>query len=242
MFAAKRADYDLVQQMLRGVEIVFTNSAIRDFVLILGGPTLRPGRTSSRIDTLGPQLTPNIVPAQLSHTIGIPILGNPTKATTPPTHPPSMLKNPIFAQIEIWESRSIRLICDSDIRLLRQSCLAPRRNKLADVTHVQRNHLARAQSGTRSNPHSGTASPPCTRGMPRFPPSRLVQRLPAWRHHIHAPLRVRAGIAQPLTIAACRYSRKQTPDNTGLAERLGRERMLFNAHAAIERYQAMQAT
>ena len=29
--------------------------------------------------------------------------------------------------------------------------------------------------------------------------------------------------------------------NTGLADRLGRERMLFNARAAIERYQAMQA-
>ena len=28
--------------------------------------------------------------------------------------------------------------------------------------------------------------------------------------------------------------------NTGLDERLGRERMLFNARAAIERYQAMQ--
>ena len=30
--------------------------------------------------------------------------------------------------------------------------------------------------------------------------------------------------------------------NAGLSERLGRERMLFNARAAIERYQAMQAT
>ena len=30
--------------------------------------------------------------------------------------------------------------------------------------------------------------------------------------------------------------------NAGLYERLGRERMLFNARAAIERYQAMQAT
>jgi len=30
--------------------------------------------------------------------------------------------------------------------------------------------------------------------------------------------------------------------NAGLADRLGRERMLFNARAAIERYQAMQAT
>jgi hypothetical protein len=36
------------------------------------------------------------------------------------------------------------------------------------------------------------------RGMPRFPPSRLVRRLPAWRHHVIARLRVRAGIAQPL--------------------------------------------
>ena len=30
--------------------------------------------------------------------------------------------------------------------------------------------------------------------------------------------------------------------NSGLAARLGRERMLFNARAAIERYQALQAT
>ena len=30
--------------------------------------------------------------------------------------------------------------------------------------------------------------------------------------------------------------------NSGLAERLGRERMLFNARAAIQRYQALQAT
>ena len=30
--------------------------------------------------------------------------------------------------------------------------------------------------------------------------------------------------------------------NAGLYERLGRERMLFNARAAIERYQALQAT
>jgi hypothetical protein len=29
--------------------------------------------------------------------------------------------------------------------------------------------------------------------------------------------------------------------HAGLAERLGRERMLFNARAAIERYQALQA-
>jgi hypothetical protein len=29
--------------------------------------------------------------------------------------------------------------------------------------------------------------------------------------------------------------------NAGLYERLGRERMLFNARAAIERYQALQA-
>jgi MFS superfamily sulfate permease-like transporter len=29
--------------------------------------------------------------------------------------------------------------------------------------------------------------------------------------------------------------------HSGLADRLGRERMLFNARAAIERYQAMQA-
>jgi len=29
--------------------------------------------------------------------------------------------------------------------------------------------------------------------------------------------------------------------NAGLAERLGRERMLFNARAAIERYQALEA-
>jgi hypothetical protein len=30
--------------------------------------------------------------------------------------------------------------------------------------------------------------------------------------------------------------------NAGLDRRLGRERMLFNARAAIERYQALQAT
>jgi MFS superfamily sulfate permease-like transporter len=30
--------------------------------------------------------------------------------------------------------------------------------------------------------------------------------------------------------------------NSGLAERLGRERLLFNARAAIERYQALQGT
>jgi hypothetical protein len=35
--------------------------------------------------------------------------------------------------------------------------------------------------------------------MPRFPPLRLVQRLPAWRRHALARLRVRAGVAQPLT-------------------------------------------
>ena len=39
--------------------------------------------------------------------------------------------------------------------------------------------------------------------MPRFPPSRLVRRLPASRRHIRARLRVRAGIAQPLTIVPC---------------------------------------
>ena len=33
-----------------------------------------------------------------------------------------------------------------------------------------------------------------------------------------------------------------TVRNTGLDARLGRERMLFNARAAIERYQARQAT
>ena len=33
-------------------------------------------------------------------------------------------------------------------------------------------------------------------------PSRLMRRLPAWRHHTLARLRVRAGIAQPLTGAA----------------------------------------
>ena len=40
--------------------------------------------------------------------------------------------------------------------------------------------------------------------MPRFPPSRLVRRLPARRRHVAALLRVRAGIAQPLTSAAIR--------------------------------------
>jgi hypothetical protein len=33
-----------------------------------------------------------------------------------------------------------------------------------------------------------------------------------------------------------------TVRNTGLEARLGRERMLFNARAAIERYQARKAT
>ena len=33
-----------------------------------------------------------------------------------------------------------------------------------------------------------------------------------------------------------------TVRNTGLDKRLGRERMLFNARAAIERYQARKAT
>src|SRR5216683_4171941 len=37
--------------------------------------------------------------------------------------------------------------------------------------------------------------------MPRFPPSRLVRRLPARRRHDLASLRFRAGIAQPLTTA-----------------------------------------
>jgi SulP family sulfate permease len=32
----------------------------------------------------------------------------------------------------------------------------------------------------------------------------------------------------------------ETVRNAGLAERLGRERMLYNARAAIERYQALQ--
>ena len=35
--------------------------------------------------------------------------------------------------------------------------------------------------------------------MPRFPPSRLVRRLPALHRHVLARRRVRAGIAQPLT-------------------------------------------
>ena len=30
---------------------------------------------------------------------------------------------------------------------------------------------------------------------------RVVQGLPAWRHHVRAHLRVKAGIAQPLTFA-----------------------------------------
>ena len=34
----------------------------------------------------------------------------------------------------------------------------------------------------------------------------------------------------------------ETAKRAGLDQRLGRERMLFNARAAIERYQAMQAT
>src|SRR6266545_2748600 len=37
--------------------------------------------------------------------------------------------------------------------------------------------------------------------MPRFPPSRLVRRLPAQHRHVLERLSLRAGIAQPLTIA-----------------------------------------
>ena len=35
-------------------------------------------------------------------------------------------------------------------------------------------------------------------------------------------------------------SRLEVVRNSGLAERLGRERLLFNARAAIERYQALE--
>ena len=42
--------------------------------------------------------------------------------------------------------------------------------------------------------------PDRTGGMPQFPPSRLVRRLPARRQHVRTRQRVRAGTAQPLTI------------------------------------------
>src|SRR5207249_1868636 len=44
------------------------------------------------------------------------------------------------------------------------------------------------------------------------PPSRLVRRLPAWRHHVLARLRVKAGIAQPLTIAPIRFLKQRPID------------------------------
>jgi len=61
-----------------------------------------------------------------------------------------------------------------------------------------------------SNPHSRLSLPGQHRRMPRFPPSRLVRRLPAWRHHVLARLRVKAGIAQPLTTTVCLASRLRT--------------------------------
>src|SRR5450432_2118993 len=42
--------------------------------------------------------------------------------------------------------------------------------------------------------------------MPRFPPSRLVRRLPARCHHVLAHLRLRTGIRQPLTNCDLRQS------------------------------------
>jgi len=41
-------------------------------------------------------------------------------------------------------------------------------------------------AGALSNPHSGLASTEPQRRSPRFPPSRLVQRLPVWRDHVRA--------------------------------------------------------
>ena len=63
-----------------------------------------------------------------------------------------------------------------------------------------------------SNPHSRLSLPGQHRRMPRFPPSRLVRRLPAWRHHVLARLRVKAGIAQPLTEAVGRSASATTTD------------------------------
>ena len=60
-----------------------------------------------------------------------------------------------------------------------------------------------------SNPHSRLSLPGQHRRMPRFPPSRLVRRLPAWRHHVLARLRVKAGIAQPLTAADIERARRE---------------------------------
>ena len=51
-----------------------------------------------------------------------------------------------------------------------------------------------------SNPHSGVAS--SATPIPRFPPPRLVRRLPGLRRRVIRDLRVRAGIGQPLTEAA----------------------------------------
>jgi len=48
--------------------------------------------------------------------------------------------------------------------------------------------------------------------MPRFPPSRLVRRLPARRHHVLARLRLWAGIRQPLTVFVVREC--QSPANS----------------------------
>ena len=60
-----------------------------------------------------------------------------------------------------------------------------------------------------SNPHSRLSVLRQHRRMPRFPPSRLVRRLPAWRHHVLARLRVKAGIAQPLTAADIARARRE---------------------------------
>ena len=66
----------------------------------------------------------------------------------------------------------------------------------ADPVELQRLYVDRSAIG-----HGvGAALMRGHRGMPRFPPSRLVRRLPAWPRHVLARLRLRAGIRQTLTI------------------------------------------
>jgi hypothetical protein len=64
-------------------------------------------------------------------------------------------------------------------------------------------------AGEHSNPHSDLASPEHV-GHAAVPPSRLVRRLPARRRQEFAGMRVRAGIAQPLTTLVGRAARLQT--------------------------------
>ena len=52
--------------------------------------------------------------------------------------------------------------------------------------------------------HSGITRSGRVAPVPRFPPPRLVRRLPGRVSHGIDPVRVRAGIGQPLTIAEIR--------------------------------------